>query len=188
EAAAPERPQELQEKRRRFAEELGVDPEDAELLTREAATADFFEAGLAADASPQRLANWMVNELPREIGDRPLANLPFAGADLGELVALIEDGTLSSSAARDVLAVMVETGETPDAIVEAKGLRQINDPAALADVIDGVMSDNPDKVDAYRAGNTNLLGFFMGQVMRVTDGKANPELAKRLLEARLAAS
>ncbi|MGK7311775.1 MAG: glutamine--tRNA ligase/YqeY domain fusion protein [Candidatus Longimicrobiales bacterium M2_2A_002] len=201
EAAAPERPPDLEARRRRFADELGIDAEDAELLTRETATADFFEAALGAgpeddaagepDAADvvafrQRVANWMVNELPREIGGRPLANLPFAAADFGALVTLIADGTLSSSAARDVLADMVETGEKPAAIVDAKGLRQVSDADALAETIDGILSKHPDKVDAYRAGQTGLLGFFMGQVMRETGGKANPEVAKGLLQARLA--
>lgn len=189
EAAAPERSPELEARRRRFTDALGVEAEDAELLTRELATADFFEAAsAAADEHTQRVANWMVNELPREIGDRPLADLPFAAADFGALVALLEDGTLNSRAARDVLAEMVETGAKPDAIVDAKGLRQISDTNALTEVVDGVLTKNPDKVDAYRAGQTGLLGFFMGQVMRETGGKANPELAKELLEGRLAGS
>ncbi len=192
EAAAPERSPELEERRRRFAHELGIDAEDAELLTRETATADFFEAAIAGEAAPdgvafnQRVANWMVNELPREIGHRPLADLPFAAADFGALVALLEDGTLNSRAARDVLAAMVETGEHPDAIVDARGLRQISDADALGEVIGQVLARHPDRVDAYRAGQTGLMGFFMGQVMRETGGKANPELAKELLEKRLA--
>jgi Asp-tRNA(Asn)/Glu-tRNA(Gln) amidotransferase B subunit len=185
EAAAPERPPALEARRRRFADELGVDAEDAELLTRETATADFFEAALAATVSPQRLANWMVNELPRGIGDRSLENLPFEGLYLGELVSLVEDGSLSSSAARDVLATMAETGEAPGDIVDREGLRQISDAEALADVVDQVLEADPAKVEAYRSGRTGLLGFFMGQVMKETNGKANPELAKELLEKRL---
>ncbi|MFO7893171.1 MAG: glutamine--tRNA ligase/YqeY domain fusion protein [Longimicrobiales bacterium] len=188
EAAAPERSPELEARRRRFTDELGIDAEDAELLTREAATADFFENALEAGpgaAFNQRVANWMVNELPREIGDRPLANLPFAATDFGALVTLIADGTLSSSAAREVLAEMVETGGRPDEIVDAKGLRQVSDADALAETIGQILAKHPDKVDAYRAGQTGLLGFFMGQVMRETGGKANPGVAKGLLEERL---
>jgi glutaminyl-tRNA synthetase len=187
EAAAPERSAELESRRRRFEEELGVDPEDAELLTRERATADFFEAALGGGGSPQRVASWVVNELPREIGDRPLANLSFGGQAFGELVALLEDGTLSSSTAREVLAEMVGSGASPAEVVDRKGLRQISDAAALEPIIDRILEAHPDKAEAYRGGREALLGFFMGQVMRETGGKANPELAKAELRRRLTA-
>ncbi|MFW6331048.1 MAG: glutamate--tRNA ligase family protein, partial [Gemmatimonadota bacterium] len=186
EAAAPSRSRALQERRRRFEAELGVEPGDAELLTREEALADFFEAAVEAGASAQRVANWTVNELPREIGERTLENLPFGGAEFGALVALLEDGTLSSSTAREVLAEMVATGDAPDTVVDRKGLRQISDEAALGDVVDRVIAAHPSKADEYRAGRDALLGFFMGQVMRETGGKANPGLAKQLIRERLA--
>jgi len=185
-AAAPPRSPELEARRRRYHEELGLSEEHAELLTREEAWADLFEAALGAGASPVGVANWVINELPREIGDRTLENLPFGGADLGRLVQLVEDGTLSSSAAREVLAEMVTGGETPDAIVERRGLQQINDEAALAPIVEQVVGANAAKAEEYRAGRTGLIGFFVGQVMRQTGGKANPELVRRLLEARLA--
>jgi glutaminyl-tRNA synthetase len=186
EAAAPSRSPALESRRRRFQEELGVDDADAELLTRETARADFFEAALEAGASPQRVANWVVNELPREMGERTLGNLPFGGRALGELVALIEGGTLSSTVAREVLSEMVETGASPGEVVDGKGLRQISDTTALEPVIDRLLEAHPDEAADYRAGRTALLGFFMGQVMRETGGKANPELAKQLLRSRLA--
>ncbi len=184
EAAAPERSGELESRRRRM-EELGVDAEDAELITREAALADFFEAALETGGPPQRVANWVVNELPREIDDRPLADLPFGGREFGELVGLLEDGTLSSSTAREVLTEMVETGAAPGAVVDRKGLRQISDRSALDEVVEGVLAANPAKVEEYRAGRPALLGFFMGQLMRASGGKANPELAKELLRKKL---
>ena len=165
--------------------ELGVDAEDAELITREAALADFFDAALEGGGSPQRVANWVVNELPREIGDRTLANLPFGGSEFGEMVGLLEDGTLSSSTAREVLVEMVETGAAPSAVVDRKGLRQISDAAALEPVVEQVLAAHPSKVEEYRSGRPALLGFFMGQVMRASGGKANPELAKELLRKKL---
>ncbi len=185
EAAAPERSSELERRRRRYRDELGVDDEDAELLTRETAMADFFDAALEAGAPPQRVANWIINELPREIGDRTLANLSFGGRDLGRLVALLEDGTLSSGTARDVLAEMMASGQEPDAIVERKGLRQISDEAALAPVVARIVGANPGKAEEYRTGRSALMGFFMGQVMKETGGKADPVLARRLLGERL---
>ncbi|HSH46136.1 MAG TPA: hypothetical protein VK966_09785, partial [Longimicrobiales bacterium] len=185
EAAAPERSPELEARRRLLADELGVDEEDAEILTRDEERAGFFEAALTAGADPQRVANWMVNELPREAGDRPLSALPFDAAAFGALVALRDDGTLSSSAAREVLAEMVESGASPEDVVERRGLRQVRDESALAPVVDRVLEAHPDKVTDYRDGRTGLMGFFMGQVMRETGGKAEPELARQLLEERL---
>ncbi len=184
-AAAPDRSADLEARRRRYEEELGVGDEDAELLTRETALADFFEAAVAAGGSAQRVANWLINELPREIGDRTLENLPFGGREVGRLVALLEDGTLSGSTARDVLAELVASGGEPDAIVDSKGLRQIRDEAYLAPVVARIVGANPGKAADYRAGRAALIGFFMGQVMKETGGKADPELARRLLGERL---
>jgi glutaminyl-tRNA synthetase len=185
-AAAPPRSAELEARRRRYQAELGLPEEDAELITREEAWTDLFEAALGAGATPAGIANWVINELPREIGARTLENLPFGGTDLGRLVGLVEDGTLSSSAAREVLAEMVTGGEKPDVIVERRGLRQISDEAALVPIVDQVLGANAAKAAEYRAGRTGLIGFFVGQVMRQTGGKANPELVRRLLEERLA--
>nr|NIP81968.1 glutamine--tRNA ligase [Gemmatimonadota bacterium]NIQ57570.1 glutamine--tRNA ligase [Gemmatimonadota bacterium]NIU77736.1 glutamine--tRNA ligase [Gammaproteobacteria bacterium]NIX46883.1 glutamine--tRNA ligase [Gemmatimonadota bacterium]NIY11236.1 glutamine--tRNA ligase [Gemmatimonadota bacterium] len=105
-----------------------------------------------------------------------------------ELVALLEDGTLSSRAGREVLAEMADTGASAGEVVDRKGLRQISDASALEPVVDRVIAAHPDEAADYRAGRTALLGFFMGQVMRETGGKANPELAKELLRGRLETS
>ncbi|MBW3552312.1 MAG: glutamine--tRNA ligase/YqeY domain fusion protein [Gemmatimonadetes bacterium] len=187
-AAAPERPPELESRRRRFESELGLDAEDAELLTRDAATADFFAAAVGAGAPPARTANWLINELPRHAGDRALGELPFGGHAFGALMALVEDGTLSGAIGREVLAEMAESGAEPGAIVDRRGLRQIADASSLEPVIDRVVAANQNKAAEYRAGRTALLGFFMGQVMKETGGKASPELARRLLEERLGRS
>jgi glutaminyl-tRNA synthetase len=140
---------------------------------------------LDAGASPKAAANWMIHELPREIGSRGIGNLPFGGRELGELVMLTEDGTLSTAAARQVLAVMVEEGGEPRAIVDRLGLRQVSDERAIAPAVDEVIAANAAKADEYRAGKTGLLGFFVGQVMRKMGGKANPELVNRLVAERL---
>ncbi len=183
---APERSAALQERRGRFETELGTSAEDAEILTREEATADFFEAALAAGARPQGVANWLVNELPREIGERTLEDLPFSARDFGELVRLVEVGALTSSAAREVLAELAREGGHPEEIVARRGLTQISDEAALARLVEEVVAGHPEKVADYRAGHTGLIGFFMGAVMRGSGGRANPEMARRLLETRLA--
>ena len=162
-----------------------MDAESAELLTRDEATADFFAAAVGTGAPPERTANWMINELPRAIGDRTPAGLPLAGHDFGALVRLVADGTLSGAIAREVLGEMVGTGASPEAIVDRRGLRQIADASSLEPVVARIVQANPEKAEAYRAGRTALLGFFMGQVMKETGGKASPELAKRLLEEAL---
>jgi glutaminyl-tRNA synthetase len=183
--APAQRTPELEEKRTRYQAELGLAPEEAEILSREMAHALLFEAALLSGATPRSIANWVIHELPREVGGRTLENLPFSGGDLGDLARLVEDGTLSSSAGREVLAEMVGSGEPPAVIVERKGLRQVSDPADLGPLITGVLAENPEKVAAYRGGKSGLLGFFMGQVMARSGGRANPELASQLLREAL---
>jgi glutaminyl-tRNA synthetase len=165
--------------------ELGVSEEEADLLTRDEAVATLFETAIAAHPSARGIANWIVNELPRERGDRTLSELPFGGREVAALVALLDDGTLSGTSAREVLAEMAASGGDPRTIVERRGLRQISDEAALAAIADEVISANTAKVQQYREGRTGLLGFFIGQVMARTGGRANPELLKRILGSRL---
>ncbi|HEX5726133.1 MAG TPA: glutamine--tRNA ligase/YqeY domain fusion protein, partial [Longimicrobiaceae bacterium] len=184
-ADPPPRTPELEARRKRYVASLGLAPEEADVLTRDLATANLFEAALGRGGSPKGVANWVIHELPREIGGRTLENLPFGGRELGELVALVEDGTLSSSAAREVLAEMVERGGEPRTLVETLGLQQVSDPAVLAPAVDTVIAANAAKAEEYRGGRTGLLGFFVGQVMRKTGGKANPERVRELLEERL---
>jgi glutaminyl-tRNA synthetase len=127
----------------------------------------------------------MINELPRELRERELAELPFGGAELGGLVAMVEDGTITGNAARSVLAEMAESGGDPAAIVERKGLRQISDPEALRPIVSAVIAEFPDRVSAYHGGRTGLLGFFVGQAMSRSGGRANPELVKQLVTEAL---
>jgi glutaminyl-tRNA synthetase len=183
---ASERTPEQNARAERFVTAHGVAAEEAEILTRESATAELFESSVAAGLAPPRaLANWMVHELPRVAGERSAEQLPFGGRSLAELVALVEDGTVSSTAARQVLSRMVESGEAPLEIVEREGLRQISDRAALQPLLDKVLAAHPGKVEEYRGGRTGLRGFFIGQVMRETGGTANPELIGELLTERL---
>ena len=176
---------ELEERRRRFEAELDLPPEELDGVTRELTVALMFEDAVAAGASPKAAANWMIHELPREIGSRTIDNLPFSGGELGELAVMVEGGTLSTAAARQVLGEMVNAGGHPREIVERLGLRQVSDEGALTPVIEQVIAANGAKADEYRGGKTGLLGFFVGQVMRQTGGKANPELVNRLIRERL---
>lgn len=169
----------------RYTDDLNLQLDDAVIFAKDADLAAFFEDALVAHDNPQGLANWIVNELLREIKDTPLAEVPFDGAKLGRLVALIDDDTLSGRLAKDVFDEMLETGDDPAAIVERKGLKQVSDTEVLGPMIDRLMEQYPDKVAAYRDGKTGLLGFFVGQVMRETKGQANPQLVQELAKEKL---
>jgi len=176
---------ELEAYRARFQAEYGLPPEELDGVTRELTVAEMFDDAVKAGATPKAAANWMIHELPREIGSRTLDNLPFSGGELGELAAMVDDGTLSTAAARQVLSAMANEGGHPREIVERLGLRQVSDEASIAPVVDQVIAANAAKADEYRAGKTGLLGMFVGQVMRQTGGRANPELVNRLVRERL---
>jgi glutaminyl-tRNA synthetase len=156
-----------------------------EIVMRAPDTTKLFEDAVAAGADAQSAANWIVNELPRAGEGQPVAELAITGAGLVELLELLRTGEISTSAAKEVLADMVKSGASAASIVERRGLRQLSDEAALAPVVDEVLAAHPDKVAEYRAGRTGLLGFFVGQIMRKTGGRANPERVQALVTARL---
>jgi glutaminyl-tRNA synthetase len=166
----------------RYQSELGLSVEDADVLTGDLALAHFYEAALTAHNSPQSVANWVLNEVLRELKEGSIESLPFDGAALGRLVALVDNDTISTAAAKEVFAEMMSRGGEPAAIVEAKGLQQISDPAKLTPLIEQVIAKNAAKAAEYRSGKTGLLGFFIGQAMRETKGKANPQLVQELVK------
>jgi glutaminyl-tRNA synthetase len=169
----------------RYREELGLSEDDADQLTGDLALSSFFEGALDAHAVPGSVANWLLNELLGILGDRSLGDLPFTAAQFGALVALFDDHTVSSAAAKEVLAHMIEHGGDPGAIVADKGLRQVTDAGAIEPVVDQILAANPDKVASYRDGKHGLLGFFVGQVMKETGGAANPTVVQTLLRDKL---
>ncbi|NNC31681.1 glutamine--tRNA ligase/YqeY domain fusion protein [Longimicrobium terrae] len=184
-AVAVERTPELEALRTRFATELGLSADDADLLTREVASARMFEQAVAGGAPARTTANWVINELPRVADAGALAESKFTGAELGELVRLVEDGTVSVAGARTVLEEMARSGGSPRELVSKLGLQQVSDPGALTPIVDQVIAANAGKADEYRGGKTGLLGFFVGQVMRQSGGNANPELVSRLVREQL---
>ncbi len=169
----------------RYQAELGLGFEDADVLTGDLALAEFYEAALAAHPNAQTVANWTRNEVLRELKEQPVSSLPFTGAALGQLVALVDDNTITAAAAKDVFAQMLANGGDPAAIVAAQGLQQISDPAQLNPIITRVIAANAAKAEQYRSGKSGLLGFFVGQVMRESGGKANPQLLQDLVRAAL---
>ena len=183
-AELPELPE---TRRQRFIAHYRLPAQDAALLADDADLARFFEAAAAAAGSPKGAANWIMGELTRLAKETGVA-VPEAGvtpAALGALVRLIDGGTLSSSAAKQVIERMARTGEAPEAIVAAEGLAQIDDAASLDGVVRQAIADNPDAVGKYRSGKERALGFLVGQVMRATRGQANPRVVHELVRAAL---
>ena len=163
----------------------GISEGDADLLTGERATGDLFEAAVVTGAPGPAVARWIINELPRETGERELADIPLTGAGLGALVKAVESGTITGPAAKEVFAEMMQRGGDPDQIIAERGLAQLSDEAAIAALVDEVLAANPDKVVQYRGGKTALSGFFVGQVVRASQGRANPQVVQKLLAERL---
>jgi len=178
-------------KRARFEGPLGMTAYNAAVLTAEKETADYFEAVLAAlgdRASARAASNWVTSDLfgaLKRIG-RDIADSPVSPASAAELLALTADGTLSGSLAKQVFEIMLETGDSAAAIVEAKGLRQVSDTGAIDAAIAEIFAANPDKLADYRGGKDKLFGFFVGQTMRAMAGKANPAVVNDRLKALLA--
>ena len=182
---ARDRNPELAARFARYQDELGMSADDADLVTGVASVARLFEDAVAAHHAPSDVANWIINDLAQYLEDGKADALPFGGADLGALVALVDGGTISRTAGKEVLAVMVQEGGEPALIVEARGLHQLTDRDAIADAVDEVIGAHPDKVEQYRSGREGLAGFFVGQVMRATGGTADPELVSELVHERL---
>ena len=157
------------------------------MLVAEKETALFFER-VAAERDAKMAANWVMGDLFGALNRLGIGieQSPVSAGQLGALIDLIADGTISGRLAKDVFAEMVASGADPAAIVAAKGLRQVTDSAAIEAAIDAVLTAQADKVAEYRAGRDKLYGFFVGQIMRATQGKANPALVNQLLKQKLA--
>ncbi|HEX7022508.1 MAG TPA: glutamine--tRNA ligase/YqeY domain fusion protein, partial [Trueperaceae bacterium] len=168
-----------------YAQDLDLAESDALLLAGNPALGAFFEEALQTCDRPRPIANWIVNELQRELKDASLADLAVSPARLARLVALTEAGAVSGRVAKEVFAVMLATGREPEEIVAEQGLEQIGDEAALVPVVERLLVAHPDKVEQYRQGKTGLLGFFVGQAMRETRGRANPQLVQQMFKERL---
>ncbi|GIV62308.1 MAG: glutamine--tRNA ligase [Rhodothermaceae bacterium] len=165
---------------------LGLGREEASVLAVDAALAAYFEQVRAVHDNPVSVANWLVHEVQRARKETPLEALPFGPEAVGRLVALVDRGVITGRIAKEVFEEMMAHGGDPETIVETRGLRQVADPEALALVVEAVLAAFPEKVVQYREGKKGLLGFFVGQVMQRTQGRANPELARDLLTDRLA--
>jgi glutaminyl-tRNA synthetase len=169
-----------------YIDVLGLTPELADVVTGDEAVVHFYDAALAVYNSPKGIANWIANEVLRELKGRPLDQLPFGAVQLAELVKLQDQGTITSAGAKSVFATMLAEGGAPGDIVRKLGLDQALSHEELARAVAQVLEALPGKVAEYKEGKTSLLGMFTGQVMKATGGKANPQAVQELLKDRLA--
>ncbi|MDF1879193.1 glutamine--tRNA ligase/YqeY domain fusion protein [Sulfurimonas sp. SAG-AH-194-C20] len=169
----------------KYINELKLNSEVANTLARDAQLSAFYEEALSQLNSPTSLSNIVTNEVARELKQMALSELKFNAVQVAELVKIIDDGTISNKIAKQVFEEMVKSGANPSKIVEDKGLVQISDPAIISAIIDEVMTKNPDNVEKFKAGNKKLLGFFVGQVLKATGGKANPQVVNQLVAQKL---
>ena len=175
-------------RRPRLVSQYDLSDYDAGILTEDKALADLFEDAVAAGAPPKPAANWLTVEFLRLLNERQLdpAQSALTPETLAELIGLVEGGKVSALAAKTVFARLFESGGSPADIVADLGLAQISDEAHLAAAVDQVIAEHPDAVANYRAGNEKSIGFLVGQVMRKSGKRANPQIVNRLLRARLA--
>jgi len=175
------------ERRRRFTEEHGLPDYDAGVLTQSRAVADYFESVARETGDAKAASNWIMNDVLRKLkeDDADIAECRVTPESLGRLVKLIEGGTISGKIAKDVFEKMWTSGEGPQAIVEREGLVQLSDEDALQATVAEVLEASPDQVAAYRGGKKAAIGWFVGQVMKKTGGKANPRVVNTLLKKAL---
>lgn len=188
EALRAELPELPRARRERFVAELGLSIYDAGVLATERALADYFERVAEVSGDAKLAANWVMVELGGVLNrdGRSITDAPIPPEALGTLIARIRDETISSKIAKTVLEHMIEEGGEPDAIIEARGLKQMSDAGELEALVDAVIAENPAQVEQFRAGKGKVLGFFVGQIMKRTGGRANPQQVNELLRARLA--
>ncbi|HEY9896732.1 MAG TPA: Asp-tRNA(Asn)/Glu-tRNA(Gln) amidotransferase subunit GatB, partial [Candidatus Sericytochromatia bacterium] len=176
------------QKRQRYESELGLSVYDARILTDDQTIAAYFEATVAANADPKQAANWIMGDISAHLNNNnslSITDLPLKPTDLAELIGLIDSNTISNKIAKDVLPELLAQGGSPKALIEQKGLIQISDTGAIEEAIAAVIAAHPKELEMYRNGKTKMLGFFVGQVMKQTGGRADPKLTNQLLAKQL---
>jgi len=183
-AGMPELPE---DRRNRFMKQYGLTYADASQLTSELALADYYEATATASGNPRSAANWIRTELLRELESSGLsaADSPVPPSELAALVRLIDEEKISGKQGKDVLVEMFKSGKAAQTIIEEQGLVQVSDTREIDALIDNVMAANPEQLASYRAGKETLFGFFVGQIIKASQGKANPKVVNERLRAKL---
>jgi aspartyl-tRNA(Asn)/glutamyl-tRNA(Gln) amidotransferase subunit B len=157
------------------------------VIAEERLVSEWFDTAVSAGGAPKPVANWMINELFRLMNEhrKSIGEVKVTPQALVELIHLVDDGTLNNNTAKDILAEMFTTGQAPSTIVRAKGLTQISDEEAITAIIFQVLRENPEQVASFLSGKERLLGWFVGQVMKATQGKADPGIVNALLSQQL---
>jgi aspartyl-tRNA(Asn)/glutamyl-tRNA(Gln) amidotransferase subunit B len=174
------------QKKERFINEYSLTSYEANILVSEKEISDYFEE--VVKNSDKKLAkNWIMGELFASLNEKniSISDSPVTSNKMSQLIDFISSGVVSGRTAKEVFEIMKETGEDPKKIIESKGLQQKSDPKELEKIIDKIISDNNDKVTQYKSGKDKLFGFFVGQVMKVSGGKANPQLVNQILKQKL---
>ncbi len=174
------------EKKKRFIEKFKLSPYEANILVSDIETSNYFE-NVIKKSDVKLSANWIIGELFAALNEKNLeiTDSPISAGNLSKLINLIKDGTISGKIAKTVFEQMMKGDKDPQKIVEEKGLKQESDPKALESLIDKVIDDNRDKATEYKSGKVKLFGFFVGQVMKISEGKANPQLVNEILKKKL---
>ncbi|MGL5082936.1 MAG: Asp-tRNA(Asn)/Glu-tRNA(Gln) amidotransferase subunit GatB [Microcoleaceae cyanobacterium] len=174
-------------KRHRYETELGLSPYDTRVLTDDHTIAGYFEATVIAGADAKQAANWIMGDITAHLKNEKLnvADIALTAEHLAELIDLIDSGTISGKIAKDILPELLAQGGSPQALVEKQGLIQISDTGEIEKIIDEVLAAHPTELERYRAGKTKLQGFFVGQIMKKTQGRADPKLTNQVLENKL---
>ncbi|HFC09513.1 MAG TPA: Asp-tRNA(Asn)/Glu-tRNA(Gln) amidotransferase subunit GatB [Chloroflexi bacterium] len=176
------------ERRARFMAQYGLPEYDADILTTERALSDYYEAALQAyNGDPKRVSNWVINEVLRLLNERGLSadQLKVTPQYLAMIIRLVDKGTVNTSTGKALVVKVEDTGKPPKQIVEEEGLAQVSDAGALRAICEKIVAANPKEVEKYRSGKTSLIGWFVGQVMRETRGKANPKEVQKILRELL---
>ncbi len=186
-ASLPELPD---ARRRRFVEQYHIPEYDADVLTQQKEMADFYEACVAEYEDPKAVSNWLMGDFMRLLNDRgiELSDAKVTPSGLADMLGMIKDGTISSKIAKTVFEEMFDTGADPKDIVEQKGLQQMSDAGRIEAIVDQVIEENPSVADDIRNGNKKAVGFLVGQVMKATQGKANPRMVNEMLREKLGLS
>ncbi len=179
---------ELPEQRKaRYIKEYALPEYDAFIITSSKTLADYFDACVKAGATPKIASNWLMGDISKVLNEKELepSDIPFTADQLAKMIALIEKGTISTSAAKKVLSAMFESPEDPEKLVEKLGLVQVTDEGAIKDMVNEVLANNPQSVADFKAGKDKAMGFLVGQTMKLSKGKANPQIINKLLKEAL---
>ncbi len=173
------------EKMQRYIVEMGIPEYDAEVLTADKEIASFFEESVGAGADPKKASNWIMGEFARVVKDKGLEAAKITPVQLADIIDLVDAAVISGSAAKQVFEEVFESGKDPKAVVEEKGLAQVSDEGAIEEEVQKVLDANPEQVQQYKDGNEKVIGFFVGQVMKASGGKANPKVVNQILRKLL---